>query len=322
MPYTNDMATLADVVSPVDAAMQAGQQSGYSNIQDAIKTQIQQATMPQEIQKASLANALTQAQAYNEQGIGMQNTAKGIQDIYATPSATQAAIVGNQTKVSSDQLTKLNNLGAIVGNVANYMEGVPPPARPAAMQQFLKQQGIQDPGIIQAVSSGDPDILRNISQKIIQSSADYQTKYMQEQAGTERTLGAATISSEGRAAAAAEAARARVQAAEVAAKARQQAEGFEQAAVQAHLRGDDATAQKFYQAAVNIRQWSAQTTQSLVGVTLPTPGFEGQPGVNVGGGGGGQQQQQPVPTAQGTTVVNGMEYRQLPDGTWQSRKAQ
>jgi len=78
MPYTNDMQSLAQIVSPVDAAMQSGQQEGNANLQEALKTRIQQATMPQEIQKASLQNALLQAQGQNEQGVAAQNQAAGL----------------------------------------------------------------------------------------------------------------------------------------------------------------------------------------------------------------------------------------------------
>ena len=172
MPYTNDMATLADVVSPVDAAMNAGQQEGNANIQDAIKTQIAQQTMPQEIQKASLANALTQAQAYETKGLGMQSVAKGITDINATPSATQAAIAGNQAKVTSAHVDQLQNLGQVVGSLDQQLQGYPDAAKPAVVSQFLNSNGVQDPSIRQLMmnAASQPGGLTQISQSLFNAS--------------------------------------------------------------------------------------------------------------------------------------------------------
>ena len=173
MPYTNDMSTLADVVSPVDAAMQSGQQAGNQNIQDAIQTQIKQSTMPQEIQKASLNNALLQAQGQAEQGVAAQQQAAGLTALQGQPSASQAGIAGNQAKLSGSQLENLGNLGQTVNKLSDFMEQVPAPARPAMMAHYLDQQNITDPGIRQAVASGDPAMLRQIGLGLIQHSQSY-----------------------------------------------------------------------------------------------------------------------------------------------------
>lgn len=173
MPYQNDMSTLADVVSPAAAASAGGYQSGLSNIQDAIKANIQQNTIPQEIQKASLANALLQAQGQTQQGISAQQQAAGLTAQQEQPSTSEAGIAGNQAKLSAAQLENLSNIGGTVNKMADFLDKIPPPARPAMMQSFLDQNGVKDPGIRQAVSSGDPQLLRTIGMGLIQHSQGY-----------------------------------------------------------------------------------------------------------------------------------------------------
>jgi len=272
MPYTNDMQSLAQIVSPVDAAMQSGQQEGNANLQEALKTRIQQATMPQEIQKASLQNALLQAQGQNEQGVAAQNQAAGLTAMQAQPSASQAAIAGNQLKLNTDQLENMNNLGAMVGQVAQYMQNVPGPARPAMMQQFLDQHNVTDPGIRQAVASGDPELLQRISQGLFATSQQARMTTLQEGLKGQTARDVATTQSEGRVTAAELAAGAREQAARIAANVKQVLAGPEQMYAQLTQRigtpqeqpGDRARATDLRNTIIQLRQFGAQTTRELV----------------------------------------------------------
>jgi hypothetical protein len=322
MPYQNDDATLASVIGPAYVAQQAGIQNDNANQQAQIQTQLDQATMPAKIQAAGLENLFKGAQTNQmnaaTQGLNLKN-----QETAGTLGSTIAKTnSSNQLTMDANKIARIGQLGNLAGTVAGYMDNVPPAARPAAMQQLLQQNGI-DPAMLGPLANGDPDQLRSFSQKAIQSSADYQTKYMQEGAATDRSLGVAQIGSEGRQAAAQLQAGARVQAAQIAQQTKQMSQSFEQAAVAAEKAGDHAGAQRYYQAAQNIRQLSAQTTQQLVGVTPVSPGFDTDGGSAPSAPfAQPQQQQQAQPTPQGTTVVGDMEYRQLPDGSWQSRKVQ
>ena len=302
MPYTNDMATLADVVSPVDAAMQAGQQSGNEDIQDAIKTQIQQATIPQEIQKASLANALTQAQAYNEQGIGMQNTAKGIQDINATPSATQAAIAGNQGKITSAHVDQLQQLSQVVGSLDQQLQQYPDAAKPAVVSQFLDSNGVQDPSIRQLMmnAASQPGGLTQIANGLYSASEKARSSVLEGNIRGQYEENVAQIGATGREAVAEANAQARVNVANINAQIRQQQQTFEQAAVAAQKRGDMATYAQMSQLAMQMRQAQAQlNSQLLFGQNLPNPAVSSENPPQRGGGTtpNPTQQQPQQPTA-------------------------
>ena len=177
--YVNDAQTLADVVGPAAAANQMQTQNAAANVQQDIANQVAQGTMAADIQKPELANLFTQAQTNNENAVGLQNAVKGLTDQAEMPSAIQAGVAGNQAKVTADQVSKMNSLGQMMGQVAGVMDQVPPPARQAAMLQLLQQNNI-DPQAVGPLVSGDPDMLRGASQKMIQASADYQTKLMSE----------------------------------------------------------------------------------------------------------------------------------------------
>lgn len=304
MPYTNDMATLAQVVSPVDAAMQSGQQDGNQNISDAVKNNIAQQTMPQEIQKASMLNQLYQAQAQNEQGLAMQNQAKGLTDMQTQPSTAAATVGGNQAKLSTDQLTKMNNLGGMVQNMASFMDQVPPPARQAMLGQILDQAGVSDPGLRQGLTSVDPQqlpqALRQIGDGLIQHSASYQTEAMKESEGTARATTVAQIQGNARTSAAEASANARIQAANISRQMHESQQTFEQAAVRLQSTNPQ-LAQQYAQAALQLRQAQAGITNQLVqGEPLQMPNIQAP------GGGDGSQPVNAAP-AQGPAASGGFD---------------
>ena len=282
MPYTNDAQTLADVMSPVDAAMQSAQQNGAANIAEAIKNQVSAGQAPADIQKPYLQNALTQAQTYGEQGLGLQQNAKGLADMFAAPSAAQAQVSGNQLKVSTDQLTKMNQLGQMTNAIAAQMDNIPEAARPAAMQQIAQKYGI-DPQTVGNLMSGDPQLLRQFSQAMIQGSAGYQ-QTMAEQ--TLRNTGAANvaeISGNARVTSAETTAAARVQVANVVKQMREQQQTFEQAAVRLQSSNPE-LAQKYAQMAVQLRQAQAGiTSQMVTGAPLTLPDLTSGGGQPSGG---------------------------------------
>jgi hypothetical protein len=175
MPYVNDAQTLADVVGPASAADALQTQQAQAQQEMAIKNQVAAGQAPADIQRPGLQNALTQAQTYGQQGLGLQANAKGLADMYAAPSAAQAQVAGNQASMTADQAKKIGSLGQLAGQVAGQMDNVPPPARQAAMAQILQANNI-DPSQLGPLASGDPDMLRQFSQKAIQASSDFQTK--------------------------------------------------------------------------------------------------------------------------------------------------
>lgn len=180
MPYVNDMQTLANVVSPVDAAVQMGLQNQQGATEQAIKNQVAAGQAPAEIEKPGLQNLFTQAQTTNEQGIGAQNVAKGAVDTALVPGQIKTGQAELGTKYNAQQVQQFGQLGQMAGQIAGMLDNVPPPARPAAMQQIAQQYNIE-PQRLGTLMSGDPDQLRNFSQKMIQSSQQYQEKMMEEQ---------------------------------------------------------------------------------------------------------------------------------------------
>lgn len=325
MPYTNDLATLSDVISPVDAAMEQGQQSGYQGLQSAVQNNIAQATMPQEIQKATLANQLLNAQGYAEQGLGMQNQAKGLADLYAAPSTAQATVAGNQAKLTSSHVEQIGQLGQIVGGLADQMQSVPGPARRAMMNQILDSFGVQDPSIRQIMASGDPDQLRQISQGLFQASNAARQTVLGEGIRQQTALGVAGIGANARQQVAETTAQGRIAVEQLRDQQRQQAENFEQAASQElRAHGNTPLYQELSKQALQMRQFVGQTNRALLGMG-DMSGYGNVGGANPPAPEAAQGAPQPstnAPPVGGTQVVNGMEYRQMPDGSWQSRKVQ
>lgn len=206
MPYQNDLMSLADVVSPAYAAGHAMTQEDLANQQEQIKTQVARGQAPAEIARPGLQNLFTQAQTGAEQGIAQQQQAKGQEAQALLPGQIKTGQATSETQYGAQKLQQFQQMGMIANQAAGMMDNVPEAARPAAMAQLAQKYGI-DPKALGPLADGNPDNLRNFSQKLIQGSQDYQTKYMQEQSATERT----GIQSQGR-----------VQAADIAAEARRQ----------------------------------------------------------------------------------------------------
>lgn len=173
MPYQNDMSTLADVVSPAYAAQQAGIQNDAANQEAQTKLGILQQQAPALAQQPGLENLYKQAQTGLTQGQGMAAQAKGIQDLALLPGGIQLGQTKQATEITQAHVQQMGQLGQLVGQVAGVMDNVPAPARPAAMAQILKQNGI-DANSVGPLASGDPQVLRDISSKMIGASGEFQ----------------------------------------------------------------------------------------------------------------------------------------------------
>lgn len=292
MPYQNNMGTLADVVSPAYAALQAGIQNDAANQQQQLENEKAQAALPFVGPRAQADLAAVQANTgetqARTQGLGLANQFTQ----QTQPGKVAATNTGNAALQTAEQAKNLGSIGQIAGQVAGMMDGVPPPARPAAFAQVLKSYGVDASHLPQEFLTGDPDLLRNFSQKAIQASAEFQTQTGIQEQKNQGSLAVAQTGAESRVRTAELNAQARQQVAEINRQAKIQSQTFEQAAVEAEKRGDHAGAQKFYQAAQNIRQYAAQTTASLIGQNVPNPGFGGGEGGAPSSGGG-----QPAPAA-------------------------
>lgn len=174
MPYTNNAQTLADIVGGPSAAYQSGVDQGNQDYQSQMANQVAQGQMPAEIAKPGLANAFTQAQTQNEQGVAQQNQAKGQVDTATVPGQIGAANAKLSTEQMQAKAQGLSTVGQMAGQIAGMMDNVPGPARPAAMAQILQKYNI-DPNSLGPLASGDPDQLRQFSQSAIKNSAAYMT---------------------------------------------------------------------------------------------------------------------------------------------------
>lgn len=332
MPYQNDMNSLADIVGPAYAAQQAGIRNDLENQKTQMANQVYQAQMPALEQTPGLENLYKQAQTGYESALGQQ-TQLGNQLKQATmPGEITATNTSNQAKTLENSSAQLSTLGQIVGAFADKLDGVAPPARQAAFTQMIKSAGARDdqiPLLMQLTNRGDPETMRALQQHFITTSPQYSLGMGEAQERTKGELGSAALQSQGKVQASANAAQARVLAAQIAKQAKQQVETFEQAAVEAQRRGDNATAQKFYQAAKNIHQQAAMVTGQLVGATPmdpgfvspeptpPTPGPNGQPSGQVNNDTSGPT---PVQNPDGSYTVGKTMYRKAPDGTWESKQ--
>lgn len=223
--YQNDQATLADVVSPAYAAQQMGIQNDVANQEAQTTANINQATAPAKIAGAGLENLFKQAQTAQTgaltQGLDLGNAEKA-GTLGSTIGATNAA---NQTKMTASQASGLGQLGQMAGQLAGYMDNIPGPARPAAMAQLLQSHNV-DPQTLGVLASGDPDQLRQFSQKAVQASADYQTTFMKESMQGDTSRDVATIGASGKVQAADISAQARQYASDIAANAKRAAVGM------------------------------------------------------------------------------------------------
>lgn len=192
MPYVNSDATLADAIGPAYLAQQTGIQNDAANQEQAIKNQVAQGTAAADIAKPGLANLYQQAQT---QDVGARTQAQDLANAQTSamlPSNIQSGIAGNELKTQQDQSGKLMQLGQIAGQVASYLDNVPPPARAAAMQQLLQQNGI-DPQRLGALAQGDPDMLRQFSQKTIQAAPTWQQNAFNKESDYKRDTDVANI---------------------------------------------------------------------------------------------------------------------------------
>lgn len=284
MPYQNDMQTLANVVSPAYAAMQAGIQNDTANDKAAMENQQYAGQMPAEIAKPGLQNLFTQAQTGQvgamTDKLNLENQLTGA----TMPGTIGATNSGNQAKMTASQAQSMGNLGTIAGQVAAMMDNVPAAARPAAMQSVLAKYGVDPSKLPPQFMSGDPDMLRQASASMIQASSGYKTAMDETNAKVQGSVDVANIGADARVTAAEQAAGARLQAAQVAAQAKQMSQNFEQAAVAAERAGNHDLARQYYQASINTKAMAAQNTAGLLNMQVPDPGF------GAGGGSGGQPQ--------------------------------
>ena len=274
MPYQNDMSTLADVVSPVYAATQAGISNDQANQEEMAKAAVAQATVPAEIQKPYLANIFSAAQGAGEQGVAAQERAKGAIAQALVPTEIGAGQAAGQTKITQAHVEQLQNLGQVVGQLDQSLQGMPDAARPSAVAQFLDSNAVQDPGIRQLMinAASQPGGLQQISQGLFNASNTARQASLAENIRGGYQLGTAQIGAQGRLASAEATANARVQAANVMAQMRQNMSNFEQAAVQAERSGNHALAQQYAQAALQQRQAMAGiNNQLLFGEGMQTP---------------------------------------------------
>lgn len=317
MPYQNDMSTLADVVGPAYAAQQAGIQNDLANQEQELANQKSQAQLPYVAPQAQADVDYKNASAglLNQQGneVGLKNLFTQA----TQPSEIQATNAGNQNKYTAAQVQNIGLLGQMAGQLAGQLDNIPEAARPAFMHDFLQSRGI-DPSAVGPLVNGDPDQMRQFSQKAIQASSDYQMQILKGSQDTERAENVAGIQSNARVTSAEATANARVQAANISAKMHQQMLTAEQAAVQARQSGNMQLANQYAQLAENLRQAQAGITGQLVGQPMPQAFGNGGSNPNM------QAPQGPSPTAQQTpqgTVSDGTyEYRQTADGQWQRRK--
>jgi hypothetical protein len=279
MPYQNDMSTLADIVGPAYAAQQAGIQNDAANQEEQARAQVAQATVPALSQAPYLANMFTAAHTAGEQGVAQQQQAAGAVAQAGVPSAIAANQAGNQAKVTGAQAEKLNSFGQTVNQIASYMDNVPAPARPAMMQQILDQNGINDPAVRQAVSSGDPEMLRGIANNVFQTSQAARQTTLGENIKGGYQLGAASIEAGSREQVAREQADARRYVADQKAQVDRLKQTTDQALAQIVSRigtpqeqpNDRAQAQFLQQHSEQLRQMQALTTQQLIGMPVPSP---------------------------------------------------
>src|SRR5260370_14028744 len=107
MPYTNDMGTLAQVVSPAFAAGQIGMQTGLANEEQQTKNEVARGTMAADIAKPGLQNLFTQAQTGTQQGLAAQEQAKGLTATQTQPATSAATGAAAQTAFTGEHAKQL-----------------------------------------------------------------------------------------------------------------------------------------------------------------------------------------------------------------------
>lgn len=332
MAYVNDAQTLADVVSPAAAAAQMGVQNDDANQAAQIANTTSQGQQAAEIQKPGLQNLFTAAQTSH---VNADTTAQNLtnQGTAATqPGAIAATNAGNQTKITSDHVQALQQVGTIAGQVAGLMDNVPPAARPAAMGQIVQQYGI-DPNSLGPLMSGDPDQLRQFSQQSIQAGSAYQEQLLKGNQEYSKQLDSTNALVSGRQSVAETQAQARTDAARISAQQRQQQYTAIKGQLVAKVAAGTASPQE--KATLN---WIAQTEQlSKSGNAMASSmmGLDTQPNTPAvpdsspapSGGGGNPPTNNPGPAIQKAVEASGatydpqnFDYRVGPNGSIQ-RKA-
>lgn len=231
MPYQNDMSTLAQIVSPAYAAQQAGMQNDLANESSALANAKSAALLPYAPMQAAANVGSTQA---NTELTNQQATGAGLKNLFTAqtmPGDVGATNAGNQQKMTASQFSNIQTVAQGMGQVAGMLDNVPPPARPAALQQILHSMGIDPQKIPEPLLSGDPDVLRQVSSSMIQQSSGFQTEMAVQGKKNEGSLAVAQTGADARVSAAEASANARIQAANIARQMHEQQQTFEQAAV-------------------------------------------------------------------------------------------
>lgn len=341
MPYMNNDATLADVISPAFVAQQAGMQNEQTQTEQGLHNAILQQQAPALAEEPGLKNLFQQAQTRSQNATAQGEELKNQFTQATQPGAIQATNVGSQLKISQDQAQKLGVLANLAGTVAGAMDNVPPLERPFKMQQLLQSQNI-DPQSLGPLASGDPDQLRAFAKNAVQMSAQYQTEQMKETTAAGSREAVAATEAGGHVAAAGLTANARKYAADQQLKIKQLSENIDQtiaalgrkiAAAGTNADPNDMALMKtLQQQQILARQMGASTTAQLVGQGQVTQAPTFTPVAPGQGGGGGEQAptgggQEPTPqnfeTAAKQIWPNDdpgkYQYRVGPDGSLQRK---
>lgn len=286
MPYQNDMNTLADIVSPVDAAVQMGQQNQMANQAEQMKNQVYQQQMPALAQQPGLENLFTQARTAGSEASTQGQTLGNIGQAGTLGSTINATNTGNQLKISTDQLTKMGQLGQMANAIAGQMDNIPAPARPAAMQQLAQKYQL-DPQQLGNLMTGDPGLLRQTASAMIQGSQGYQEQML-------KNTGQSNVAQIG-ASSREDVAQTRAQAQQYVADQKRQVDQMKVnidqqiAALTGRIGspqeqpGDKDRLNFLSQQQLQVKQMQAQTTQALLGMS-GTPGqAPTAPQLNIGG---------------------------------------
>lgn len=307
--YQNDLSTLSQVVSPAYAAQQAGIQNDAANQEQQLANQKAAAELPFAAQKEQAGIGLTTAQAGNLNAEAQKTGLANMFTQQTQPGSIAAANAKSNTEVTQEHLNSISQLGQLAGAVAQQMDSVPAPARPAAMQHLLSTMGVNQDQLQQSglgsLMSGDPDQLRQFSQQAIQASASFQQQSALESQKAQAHQNVATTEGQYHLASAQASADARKYAADQKRVIDQMKQTVDQSIAQLTQRigspneqpGDKERLQFLAQQQAQVRQLQAQNMSQLTGMGMPAT-----PSLNIGGGGGQPHQAPsgPAPNADAT----------------------
>lgn len=176
MPYTNDMQSLADIVSPVDAAVQMGIQNQQQNQAEDLKNQQSAAMNPLIQQEQQNKNDEAQQQTkYYGALTGNQNLKNNLETA-TQPGQIAATNSANGLKVTQDNVQKVQTYGQFATQLAPILEQTPPLQRAAVAAAAMQKAGI-DPEVAAPYLGEDPNDmpnrLRTIGQQMVQQSGKY-----------------------------------------------------------------------------------------------------------------------------------------------------